>query len=293
MQIPTRRSATGANKEITDLSAEYAGRDNLAFFAGAVGAMRAKKGRHTVYVGFVGSRDLPGVALRQAQAILRWDARPSLWSHTFLLPAGEAVDIARIGEAPIFHVPLDTRTAEFPEPSRNAVPRDARLSLYANPRRDANVALIALALKKEQAEKIRERCDDPNLDRLRYNFWDCLGIWQSYFWSFGLRGNPLREGAPIPAASFIEYCFEALQLDITPGASERNSAPEHLWNAAKFWSQAYAERGHAITGCFALRDKGCSLISADDDLTAPVETLRSGVPTAKRQPPPRPRGGKS
>ena len=94
-----------------------------------------------------------------------------MWSHTFLLPAGDSVNIDRIngiGEAPIFHMPLDTRTSEFPEPSRNAAPRDARLSLFANPRRDANVAKRQLlfpnpkerqALLKNPARVLFELCE--------------------------------------------------------------------------------------------------------------------------------------
>jgi hypothetical protein len=126
-------------------------------------------------------------------------------------------------------------------------------------------------------KKITDRCEDPNLDRIRYNFWDALGIWQSYFWSFGLRGNPLRDGCPIPAAAFVEYCFEALALDITPGASERNSAPEHLWNTGKFWYDAYAEKDHVIAGQYVLRDIGCSVLSRDEKPVAQPKKRRQSA----------------
>ena len=36
-------------------------------------------------IGLVGQRDYPGHVLRTAQAMLRWDQRPSLWSHAFLV----------------------------------------------------------------------------------------------------------------------------------------------------------------------------------------------------------------
>lgn len=264
MQIPTRRSTAGSNTQISDLSEQFSKRDNRAFFQAALSDLSSPSpGIGRVFIGFVGSRDLPGVTLRRAQSILRWDLRPSLWSHTFILTSASMSPGADATNPEIYHVPFDTRSAEFPAPEKNAVTK-SRLDIFTDQQIDGNVGLVSVSLPDPDVAKITERCEDPNLDRIRYNFWDTLGVWQSYFWSFGLRGNPLRDGVPIPAASFIEYCFEALALDITPGASERNSAPEHLWNAAKFWYEAYATKNHIITGQYALRDIGCSLISADE-----------------------------
>jgi len=100
---------------------------------------------------------------------------------------------------------------------------------------------------------------------VRYNLWDTLGVWQAFLWSFGQRPNPLREGFPIASSSFIEYCFEAISVDLTPAASERNSAPEHIWNAAKWWHNAYSAQGREITGYYVLRDEGCSLQNAGEE----------------------------
>jgi hypothetical protein len=272
MQIPTRRSTSGSNKELNDVTEEFSGRDNMSFFRAAFSKLGSKStGTGQIFIGFVGSRDLPGVALRRAQSILRWDIRPSLWSHTFILTSDSLS--ASASNPVIYHVPFDTRSADFPAPEKNAVTK-SRLEIFADPKRDANVALVSVSLPSDDVAKVAKRCEDPNLDRIRYNFWDTLGVWQSYFWSFGLRTNPLRDGCPIPSASFIEYCFEALALDITPGASERNSAPEHLWNAAKFWYQAYATKNHAVTGRYALRDMGCALMSADERQLERAKTRR-------------------
>ncbi len=50
------------------------------------------------------------------------------------------------------------------------------------------------------------------------------------------------------ASSLIEYCFEEIQLDLTPGANDRNSAPEHLWNGARWWTEAFGEFDRPIHG---------------------------------------------
>ena len=66
-------------------------------------------------IGLVGSCDLPGVTLRRAQSILRWDRRPSLWSHAFLSSSPQD------GDAAIREVALHSRSGAFPEPADNAV----------------------------------------------------------------------------------------------------------------------------------------------------------------------------
>jgi hypothetical protein len=85
-------------------------------------------------------------------------------------------------------------------------------------------------------------------------------VWQTYLWSAGAAANPLREGFPIFSSSFVEYCYEAIGLDLSPGASERNSAPEHLWNAALWWQDTLGELDHGISGCCVLRDPYATLL---------------------------------
>ena len=53
---------------------------------------------------------------------------------------------------------------------------------------------------------------------------------------------------PKAASALVEYCFEEIQLDLTPGANDRNSAPEHLWNGARWWSEAFGEFDRPIHG---------------------------------------------
>ena len=71
-------------------------------------------------------------------------------------------------------------------------------------------------------------------------------------------------------SAFVEMAYEAIGLDLVPSASERNSAPEHLWNTAVWWHQSSVREQFpddlpfVLTGCYALRDLGCSLASSDE-----------------------------
>jgi hypothetical protein len=258
---------TQPNPQLEEWNAEdYRDRDNLAFFADAVRALDERRfGDGRMFIGFLGQRDIPGVTLRQAQSVLRWDLRPSLWSHVFLL--AEPADREGVAETRILEVPMYSRTGEFPRPERNAV-SEGTLLQYADPARDANLALVAVSMSLDATDRVARRALEYNVDRLRYDLWAALGAWQSYVWSSGAAPNPLREGYPIAASAYVEMAFEAINLDLTPGASERNSSPEHLWAAAKWWNQPLAQtEGRALAGAYILRDRGCSLLDADWAMT--------------------------
>jgi hypothetical protein len=241
------------NPDVTDVTDSFRDTDNAAFFEAAVAELGDTDG--VGLIGLVGSCDLPGVAMRRAQSILRWDRRPSLWSHAFLI-----VEPIRNGDAEIREVAVHSRSGQFPEPAYNAVTK-ARLSHYASPRVDANVALLSVRMtEEERAAVVARAVEDPNLDRLRFDLFETLGYWQAYLWTRGTP-NPLEQGIPVHSSALVEYCFEAIALDLTPGANDRNSAPEHLWNSARWWSEEFGELNRQIRGRYVLRDQHCTVLN--------------------------------
>ena len=134
--------ATHKNDAVQDWSADYGGRDNLAFFQAALDAVARgrSQGGPLVAVGLLGQRDLPGVTLRRAQSSLRWDLRPSLWSHAFMIAVPDAA-VGPIEELEVREVALYSRAGAFPEPADNAVTM-AKLGMYRSELLDANAALL-------------------------------------------------------------------------------------------------------------------------------------------------------
>ena len=249
------------NEQLEDLADTHKDASNNEFFAEALARLTRRTDRdgEVMIVGLLGQRDVPGALVRRAQALLRWDLRPSLWSHAFILPSSAAED-SSTAAIRLREVTLHSRTGAFPDPAYNGV-LDATLGVYNDPRVDANVALLAIPVsERERDEVVYRAVEDANLDRLRYDLWQALGVWQTYLWSAGGAPNPLREGFPVASSAFVEYCFEGIQLDLAPAASERNSAPEHLWNTAVWWHQEFAEMGRPISGCFVLRDMNCTVL---------------------------------
>lgn len=230
-------------------------------------------------IGLVGSTDHFSVLVRRAQSILRWDHRPSLWSHAFVI--AEPWDgRAEVNELPILEVPLFPRSDRFYHPEDNGLITTSKLGHYADPNVDANIALLVVQrrtapegraapkltqLSDGDVAVLKDRASNPNFDRLRFAFWDWTGVWQSYLWSEGENRNPLRDGIPLPCSSYIEMIYGALGCDLVPGASERNSAPEHLWNAAMWWHLDTDEMAaqdvnpFVMCGAYALRDEGAAI----------------------------------
>jgi len=248
-------------------------RSNTTFFAEALRvANEHKSGDGAFSIVLIGSADMPGICLRRAQSVLRLDQRPSYWSHALVIT--EPWDgKSPVGKLAIAEVPFFARNGEFPEPADNAVIRSTTLGHYLDRRRDPNVALFSITrlvkgkrkpLSAAELDILARASADPNLDRARYDLWAELGVWQQYFWSGEQLPNPTLSGQPIPAASFIEMLFEQIGIDLTPAASERNSAPEHFWTSMRWWLQkdVQAQRGAdgaVVTGCYVIRDQGAAV----------------------------------
>lgn len=269
-----RSMAEHRNSKLGNWSKWARTRSNTRFFTEALQAMSELGSGNGLYaIGLVGSCDLPGICLRQAQSVLRNDRRPSYWSHAFIIT--QAWDGASpISQLPIAEVPFYARNGEFPEPDDNGVIRSTRLGHYLNRTLDANVALFTVrrnidnsiqALSELDLETIQASINDPNIDRQRFDFWQNLGVWQQYFWSGQQLPNPLLNGQPIATTSFIEMLFEQIGIDLTPAASERNSAPEHFWTSMHWWLQQEVQEqrgsgGALVSGCFAIRDEGAAVL---------------------------------
>ena len=182
-------------------------------------------------VGGVSPRDL---AIRHAQAGLRLDNLPSYWSHAALILDWK--DGARLENIIGAEVALDPFDPDKQVPERNGVTL-FRLVRYADRERYPNLAFgtICNAERKELKDDIEKAVLNPNRDRLRYRFWEWLGVWASYTFAPSTSENPIANDIPLPGAAFCEYAYEVAGLDLTPGATAPNACPELLWNTLLYW----------------------------------------------------------
>ena len=140
-------------------------------------------------IGLVGSCDLPGVAVRRAQSILRWDRRPSLWSHAFLLVGGgERSARSRCTRAPA------TSPSRPTTRSRRRRSRTTRARAWT---RTSRCSAVRMERRGGRRASSSARPSNPNLERLRYDLFETLGFWQAFLWTRGTP-NPLEQGVPEP-----------------------------------------------------------------------------------------------
>jgi hypothetical protein len=196
-------------------------------------------------IGLIGEYGPLGYALRRAQEVLRFDRTPSHWSHAFLFldplrPSAASLRdperSPRVLEATLNPGESASRLFAF----RNGV-NVRRFSDFARARFDAgsarsapNIAVLCLALSTAERAAIRERALRPEADLLAYDLPDLLGNWFHFALSLGKRKNPLLRGVAMPSASYAQLAYDAAGIDLSPGATQRNSAPEHFWQAVRY-----------------------------------------------------------
>jgi hypothetical protein len=265
--------------------------DNRAFFEriGALGDPSRLAGALLL----VGGTDHRSLALRRAQSLLRYDRRPSVWSHAALLLEWVGGDAGAIG----LEVTLDPEGEHLPE--RNGV-SVFHLSRYYDTGRYPNIALVAPSFappasgnsdKSTGLKAIVEAALDPNRERSRFPLWDALGAWSRYTYTPETAQNPLLSNVPIPGAAFCEYAYAMAGVDLTPGATSDQTCPELLWATVKRWSTRLAEMQGTKLEAFAMRrdlsglaPPGAPDLSSDPALKGLFSARRAATKRATKTP---------
>lgn len=107
---------------------------------------------------------------------------------------------------------------------------------YGNPTFYPNIAILQFtndhaAINRHVARIGQER-----------NIVDLLAqvvAWLGYCWAVGNTGNPLLQGHGIPSATLLERAHGLAGIDLSPGLPSASSCPEAIWQAARWWYEAY------------------------------------------------------
>jgi hypothetical protein len=251
---------------------------NRAFFEAAGQAHGAGSLRGALLL--IGGNDWRSLALRRAQAPLRFDRRSSLWSHVALIAQWDADNV---GDSVGLEVSLDPQSEAEQGPERNGV-TSFKLSRYFDTARYPNVALVAVDLGRAAESQRRKdalltAACNPCRDRERYPLWNALSSWARYAYAPELLPSPLTDGIAMPCAAFCEYAFESAGVDLTPGATGNNACPEVLWATINLW-QAVMKAQVTFSASMLFRDSNAA---APDALPMTIE-LPNPVGTKKRRP---------
>lgn len=214
----------------------------------------------------LGGTSIVDFRMRVAQSELRQDLLPSFWSTCGLLIDGSVLMTARVDA-------ITDSSARVERNGLEAVAMNAE-SRYCNPMLYPNIAILQFtsdhtAIKEHVARIGQER-----------NIVDLLAqvvAWLGYCWAVGDSGNPLMQGHGIPSATLLERAHGLAGIDLSPGLPSASSCPEAIWQAARWWYEAYdpvepsaTARAQAVAfkprGAYLIRQPAAAAAGIRDDV---------------------------
>lgn len=176
----------------------------------------------------LGGTSIVDFRMRVAQSELRQDLLPSFWSACGLLIDGKVLMTARVDA-------ISNSSARVERNGLEAVPLDATCG-YGDPALYPNIAILQFT---DNHAAIKEHVARIGQERNIVDLLAQIVAWLGYCWAVGGSGNPLMQGHGIPSATLVERAHGLAGIDLSPGLPSASSCPEAIWQAVRWWYQAY------------------------------------------------------
>ncbi|MBN1424608.1 hypothetical protein JXA88_08630 [Candidatus Fermentibacteria bacterium] len=194
-------------------------------------------------IGFVGTTDAVGTAIRDAQSRITLDGTPSRWSHVFLM-GEERAD----GEIYIFESDLEP---DFDRPQFRNGAQESRLRKWSV---DAveHAAVLEISGAEDRVSALQAAAlQFVYGQQVAYPIMQLVGTWWQIVAARVWRANPFQEATALYCSSFVRHCFDEVGIRLTPNHIHlSNTAPEHLWQTTQAaeryaWRRRESSVGHA------------------------------------------------
>jgi hypothetical protein len=241
----------------------------------------------------LGGTSIVDFRMRVAQSELRQDLLPSFWSTCGLLIDGKVLMTARVDA-------ISNSSARVERNGLEAVTLDGD-SRYGDPSLYPNIAILQFT---DDHAAIREHVARIGQERNIVDLLSQIVAWLGYCWAVGGSGNPLMQGHGIPSATLVERAHGLAGIDLSPGLPSASSCPEAIWQAARWWYEAYdavesasksKQKDGAFTprGAYLIRQPAAAAAGIRDDVQGEqivrssrgdelIEGLRRREPEAKK-----------
>lgn len=213
----------------------------------------------------LGGTSIVDFRMRVAQSELRQDLLPSFWSTCGLLIDGKVLMTARVDA-------ISNSSARVERNGLEAVALDAESS-YGDPALYPNIAILQFT---DEHAAIREHVARIGQERNIVDLLAQVVAWLGYCWAVGGSSNPLMHGHGIPSASLVERAHGLAGIDLSPGLPSASSCPEAIWQAARWWYEAYdgvepsskSKKEAAFTprGAYLIRQPAAAAAGIRDDI---------------------------
>lgn len=238
----------------------------------------------------LGGTSIVDFRMRVAQSELRQDLLPSFWSTCGLLIDGDVLMTARVDA-------ISNSSARVERNGLESVKLDAD-SRYGDSRFYPNIAVLQFT---DDHAAIRHHVARIGQERNIVDLLAQIVAWLGYCWAVGDKGNPLMQGHGIPSATLLERAHGLADIDLSPGLPSASSCPEAIWQAARWWYEAYdrdptskSDPSFTPRGAYLIRQPAAAALGIRDDLQGDqiVGTTRGDELIEGLRQQPRPAGGK-
>jgi hypothetical protein len=238
----------------------------------------------------LGGTSIVDFRMRVAQSELRQDLLPSFWSTCGLLIDGEVLMTARVDA-------ISNSSARVERNGLEAVKLNAD-SRYGDSNFYPNIAVLQFTADHAA---IRDHVARIGQERNIVDLLAQIVAWLGYCWAVGDHGNPLMQGHGIPSATLLERAHGLADIDLSPGLPSASSCPEAIWQAARWWYEAYdrepsskSDASFTPRGAYLIRQPAAAALGIRDDVQGDqivgttrgdelIEGLRQPRPTRKRR----------
>lgn len=183
-------------------------------------------------IGLVGTKDVVGLAIREAQDGVTADGKPSKWSHCFIcgeLRLDRRGPEKKITKSPyVFESDLEIRL--FKPQLRNGA-QESWLGKWCSERVE-HAAVIDFALSDDEKDRVLATALQLVSEQVLYPVQELLGTWYAIIMEKQWLPNPLDNPHALYCSAFARYCYQEAGRDFLDGKiSVSNTTPEDIARA--------------------------------------------------------------
>ena len=183
-------------------------------------------------IGLVGTKDLIGLAIREAQRPLTLNGKASLWSHCFLF-GEERLDRRGPGNMTVkspYLFESDLKITLFKPQLRNGA-QENWLGKWCRGKVEQG-AVIDFGLSEDEKRDILATALQRVDEQVLYPIQELLGTWWSIIMNHQWLANPVDDPHAMYCSSFVRHCYQEAGRDFMgPEVSLSNTTPEHIAQA--------------------------------------------------------------